>query len=467
MFLIAHAGGCATPGPTSASRRRTAWFAISLVLAFNSLSGGQDRSLNDSADVLPGSYEEPHWLDDLSVEQRPEKPHWLTTGTSKLRVRGRIDSDLLWADQSAKNEEIFGQLADSDGLRRARIGIEGKWTPDTSYLAEIDLASGEVVLRDVHIGLGQVREGGEFRVGHFREPFSLEGSTSANSFALMERSSINQLDPARNWGLGYYRCTADENATFAIGFFHAGTDGSDFQNGPGSNTAITARGTVLPWYESDGRQLMHLGLAASVRVPDDGVFVISQGPRSPLLDLVDSTTSPFIPTLRIPAHSQQLVNIQWALVNGPFSMQAEWYGSLINQTGGAPVFFHGSYLQAGYFLTGDHRGYHRESGTFGAVTVARPVLPALSIHSKDAPRGLGAWEFTARMGYLDFYDLDTPRGPQGQLLGVRLPQATFGVNWYLADRLRILLNYSLAAPDEPNAGSSTASVLSSRLALFW
>ncbi|MDP1798603.1 MAG: porin [Planctomycetaceae bacterium] len=467
MPLISRAVEVSTRSRSAANPWRTVWLALSIALVCRAWTFGEDPLLSDNADIIPGSYVETHWLDDLPVEQRPEKQRWQPTDSPKLRFRGRIDSDFNWASQSEKNEQLFGQLADSDGLRRARIGIEGEWTSNSRYLAEIDLANGEVVLRDVHIGLGQVREQGEFRVGHFREPFSLEGGTSANSFALMERSSINQLDPARNWGVGYYRCTPDENATFAIGVFHAGSDSSDFQNGPGSNTAITTRATMLPWYESDGRQLMHLGLAGSIRIPDDGLVVISQGPRSPLLDFADSSTSPFVPRLRIPAHSQQLLNAQWALVNGPFSMQAEWYGSLINQVDGGHVFYHGSYLQTGYFLTGDHRSYHRESGTFGAVSVSRPVLPKLSLHSQHAPRGAGAWELTARMGYLDFYDMDTPRGPLGQLVGVRLPQATFGVNWYLADRLRILLNYSLAVPDEPNAGSSTASVLSSRLALFW
>ena len=39
----------------------------------------------------------------------------------------------------------------------------------------------------------------------------------------------------------------------------------------------------------------------------------------------------------------------------------------------------------------------------------------------------------ARFAYLDFFDPDTPVGPNGQLVGIRLPEATFGVNWYLSD----------------------------------
>ena len=77
----------------------------------------------------------------------------------------------------------------------------------------------------------------------------------------------------------------------------------------------------------------------SARLPDRGVMVNKQQPNSPLLHLGDSSDSPFVPTIRIPADFQQLGNLQLALIDGPFWMQAEWYGSLIDQGGGDPVSF--------------------------------------------------------------------------------------------------------------------------------
>ena len=54
-----------------------------------------------------------------------------------------------------------------------------------------------------------------------------------------------------------------------------------------------------------------------------------------------------------------------------------------------------------------------------------------------------------------------------RLHDIRLSQATFGPNWYLADRLRILFNYNYAVPDEPTAGASEASVFGTRLNVHW
>ncbi|MBT6641903.1 MAG: hypothetical protein HOB45_02090 [Planctomycetaceae bacterium] len=50
-----------------------------------------------------------------------------------------------------------------------------------------------------------------------------------------------------------------------------------------------------------------------------------------------------------------------------------------------------------------------------------------------------------------------------RLHDIRLGQATFGPNWYLADRLRKLFNCNYAVPDQQTIGSSEASVFGTRL----
>ena len=116
---------------------------------------------------------------------------------STFRLRGRIDTDALWSIQDTANINTFGNLGSVVGLRRARVGAQGYFGLDSRYIAEIDMASGTVVPRDVFIGSQKHNGQPEVRLGHYREPFSLEGGTSANFYAFMERSPINDLDPAR------------------------------------------------------------------------------------------------------------------------------------------------------------------------------------------------------------------------------------------------------------------------------
>lgn len=409
------------------------------------------------------------WAPALVESQSPvSKALWPRTWelgpTATFRLRGRIDTDAIWSSQNAANEATFGDLGNVVGLRRARIGAEGDLGSDSRYVAEIDLAPGIVVPRDVYVAFGDRQAWGETQVGHFREPFSFEGGTSARFFAFMERSPVNLLDPARNWGLALFRENLDANSSLAVGAFYAGTDAGDFQGGDGSTVGFTERLTTALINERNGERLLHLGMSLSERVPETGVIIINQQPRSPLLDLGDSSTTPFVPAIRIPASYQQLINLQFAAVNGPVWTQAEWYGSLIDQTGGGTVFFRGCHVDVGYFLTGEHRSYDPSSGTFGAISVNRPWLRGM-FRNRDL--GWGGWELTARFAYLDFFDPDTPTGPDGQLIGIQLPQWTFGVNWYLTDRTRLMFNYSYDLPIELNTGKSTANIFATRLAIYW
>jgi phosphate-selective porin OprO/OprP len=392
--------------------------------------------------------------------------HDCPTPRASCRFTGRADVDVIGTTQSAANEAVFGDLGNVAGVRRAWIGAEGDFASGGRYEAVIDLASGNVVIRDLFVGIGEREEVGEFRAGHYLEPFSLELGTASFTLPFLECSAVSILDPARNWGLGVFRSRPSDSSTLALGIFQAGSDPNDFEADDGSTVGLTGRLTAAPIFEGDGEQLLHFGLAFSERIPEHGVIVISQQAQSPLINLGDSATSPFLPQIRVPAGFQQLLNLQLAAVNGPLWTQAEWSGSWIDQTSGRPVLLHGCHADCGWFITGEHREYLQSSGTFGPVQVNRPVIGGCHA-SRDRPAGWGAWELTARFAYLDFEDPDTPRGPAGQSVGLRLPQSTLGVNWYLADHVRLMFNYSYALPDEPNTGTSVANIFAARLGVHW
>jgi phosphate-selective porin OprO/OprP len=391
-------------------------------------------------------------------------PLWTFKSGRTMQLLGRIDADSLWTTQSAGNMFTYGDLGDVVGLRRARIGVDGDLLNDRRYKFEVDLATGQVVPRDIFLAHGSPPNG-ERRWGHYREPFSLEGNISANYYQFMERSPINALDPARGWGLCIYRCAPSEDATFALGIFHNGSDFSDFDAGDGANGSVTGKLTWAPILKDDGRELAHLGFAFSERIPEDGVATFDQHPRATLLDPSDSTLSPFVPELLIPSHFVQLFNLQTATCHGPLWTQSEWYGAIVTQINGDPVWLRGFYVSAGYFLTGENRKYEKETGILGPVKVARPLVRGSQ--ARDRPRGWGSWEVTARFSWLNYMDPSLPPPSSGDNVGIVLPQATFGVNWHLAERVRIMFNYSYEAPNEVNLGVTEASVFGMRLNAFF
>jgi phosphate-selective porin OprO/OprP len=306
-------------------------------------------------------------------------------------------------------------------------------------------------------------------VGYFREPFSLEGATSSRFITFMERSPLNALDPTRNWGVAGYWWPEGELATAAVGFFRDGTTSGGMSTGDGDNWAVTTRLTGLPVYEDGGGtfRLVHVGGAFSHRLPAGGVVQYEPGFQSNLLTVSDNPPSPFLPGVAIPAHSQQLYNLQAAAVRGPLSVQAEWFGTAVQQRGAGVVFLHGVYADVSYFLTGEHRGYDRQRAAFDRVAVRRPL-----VRTADTPAsGFGAVELAARFAVADFASTNlaaVPADPPAvSPTGAVLYQMTLGVNWYLNDYTRLMANYTLAVPDARGFPALPVHVFGLRTAIFW
>jgi hypothetical protein len=137
----------------------------------------KERLFLSLAEVISSPRKTDDWLSVLdpgklanALDVRPDD----SPNGPSFRLRGRIDADSLWIDQNAANRAAYGNLPDTTGLRRARIGAQGNFAHDSRYVAEMELSSGTFSLRDLYATLGDVTDSGEFKFGHMREPFSLQ-----------------------------------------------------------------------------------------------------------------------------------------------------------------------------------------------------------------------------------------------------------------------------------------------------
>jgi phosphate-selective porin OprO/OprP len=392
----------------------------------------------------------------------------LLTAQPKFKLRGRIEADAVFPGQSAASRAQIGDLQGGFGFRRARIGAEGEIDTSARWVAEIDFAGGTVKLKDTFIGLTAVPLLREFRVGYFREPFSLDGATSSRFITFLERSPVNELDPARNWGVMGIWLSDDDRVTAQLGAFRDGTSSGGMSVGTGNAWALTGRLTGRPIYETDdvAFRVLHVGAAVSLRQPADGIVSYETSPQSNLLSLADSPPSPLLPSVSIPAKSQQLYNVQVAAVNGPWTVQAEWMGSAIQQASSGVVFFHGAYVAGSYFVTGEHRDYNPVTAAFDAVSVRKPV-----VKTAGSVQGTGAVELVARFSFFSTRSDDIPPQPTGQtfktVTGGMLYESTIGTNWYLNDYTRLMADYTVGVPTLAGQPALPVHSVSLRTAIYW
>ena len=214
----------------------------------------------------------------------------------------------------------------------------------------------------------------------------------------------------------------ESRMTWALGVFQSWHNDGDLIWGrasQGDATAVTGRVTYLPYYENNGRRMVHLGAAYSYRVPS-GSIQYSQRPESRLQPV-------FTDTGRFSADSVNLLGLEAAWVHGPFSLQGEYMAAGIDAADGTrDVWLDGMYVQASYILTGENRQYNTARGFFEGVIPKKNFLSG---------EGWGAWEVAARYSYLNLDRGNLPNTAN------RVQDMTFGVNWYLNPNVRVSGNY--------------------------
>src|SRR5262249_16389476 len=103
---------------------------------------------------------------------------------------------------------------------------------------------------------------GNIRFGNQAKPIGMENNTSAAFLPFMERSDnydafYGPFDNGFTLGLTAQNWTESERITWRFGVFQAETNAFGIAL---DKYELGGRVTALPWYEDEGRRLIHLGL---------------------------------------------------------------------------------------------------------------------------------------------------------------------------------------------------------------
>ena len=353
----------------------------------------------------------------------------------ELKVGGRLQCDWAFFDQ---DERIKAAGDEDDGaeFRRARINFEGRIYDNVLFRTEYDFAgnSGEAKFKDVYVAVTGLPLVGTLKVGHFREPFGLERSTGISDHTFMELPLPAVFAPNRNLGVMAHDHALKERLTWAVGAFKDVDDfPSDDDSDEDQGFAVTGRLTGLPWYEQDGRRLLHLGIAYSHRNPDGAVIGWRVRPEAHLANYYLNTESfEGYRFLEARMDDVDLWDAEAAFIYGPWLVQGEYARADVETTFSRTRHLDGYYVQTSCFLTGEHRPYKTAHGVFGRVVPKRDF-------SLQGERGWGAWELALRYSCLDLED--------GPIRGGEERNYTAGLNWYLNPSTRLMLNYVRATID--------------------
>ena len=341
----------------------------------------------------------------------------------EVQLYGRYQVDWQDFDPDADTSLLLSPVEDDLRLRSLRLGLQGQFTPNLPFRLDYELKGVDYRRpRDIWLGFEGL-SAASIKAGHIKEPFGLERQGSAKDALMIELGLANSLTPGRNLGVLFSDPVKGGRMTWAAGFFR-GTQHLDEWDDDGE-TAITGRLTAIPVDSKASERLVHIGAAFSHRSPDGDAVGFSTDPEA-------AFAPDYLDTGSVAADSVELIGLEAAYMEGPWTVQGEWMKASVDAISGDDPAVSAYYITLGRFLSqGDRRRYETDRGRFGGVTPLRPWTSG----------GDGAWEAVARYSYADFQSGPAFNGNELWTLGV-------GVNWYLDAHSRFSLNLCTADLDE-------------------
>jgi phosphate-selective porin OprO/OprP len=396
-------------------------------------------------------------------------------GENCVALTSRVHFDVGGYNYRPNSAATSPQKLDSgENLRRARIGVLGKFFGDWNYALIYDFGGssdgfggtapgslpggGTSGVENAYLSYTGFKPfGGKMAIegGIMDLPWTLDESTSSNDILFMERASAGII--AQNIAAGDFRSAAGTrwwNDDFWAGAYVTGpTSGSIHSANVPAGTLPTST-SVVAASEQYGAVVRAAGQVVSgpdysFHLGADAEWLI-QPPRN-LVTGAQTLTLSDRPELRIDptalittgaianVSGAQVYGVEAAATYGSFFFQGEYYWFNVDRTantglpplgGASSLKFNGGYAEASYVLTGESHKYNSSSASYGGIKPDRPF-------SWQAG-SWGAWEIAGRFSTIDLNDqIATAAG----IAGGRQNIYTAALNWYVNGNVRFMFDY--------------------------
>ena len=364
-------------------------------------------------------------------------------GTSKTSVKlsGRVHAD-YWGfpNHDAVIEGLEGgNPQDRIGFRRMRFGVAGDILPNMGYRIEAEFAMGnKSEFRDAYLSWSDLPVLGKLILGNQKRPYGWEHLNSSRFSIFMERplviESFNQ--DARRFGLAAYNVSDDQVYNWRYGLYNTKLMQNDGQH-INDHVQLEFAGRLAKTYryEDEGRDYGHWAVAGTAAAVDGGTnetrFRHRPEARSVNRWLNTGTVAD--------ADHYELLAIEYVRNKGPWQFVAEVLNLWMTTDAEETVNYHGGYVTASFFLTGDHMPWNRNSGTLDRI---KPLTEFLPNGDGNAEAGMGAWQLAVRWSWADFSEssqIATQTDPTA--FGLQGDALTVGLNWYWNQNARVQFNW--------------------------
>ena len=322
-----------------------------------------------------------------------------------LGVVGRIGGS-LFLDYGFVSGEGLGNDWEVN-LRRLRLETLGRFSyaMDTFYKISFGAERNRIYLNDFWLAWSPAWID-RLRLGYIDPPFSIQALTTSQGRSFMETPApVAAFAPGYRLGLEARDRVLDPDVAWSASLSSVGQS-QQFSDASTSPFRFSLRAAWRPFGVPDDpdAQLVHVALATGYLFSGTGDVQYRSRAESSLTPYLVDTGE---------IHDGQAVQLGVELARraGPLRIEGEWIGSWVEAASGNR-FFSGSYLEAGWALTGEVRPYDAKSALF---TEGQPLHP----FSWQA----GTWgglELAGRVSWVDLTDRDVRGGRMFSVSGASI-----------------------------------------------
>ena len=349
------------------------------------------------------------------VESTYDEGFWFVGPDDKLRIGGSGQFDARFYEQGNPGDNTFQ-------VRRARLYATGVLEENWGYMVMARWDRGSANLHWAWVESQHVPYA-RFRMGQFKEPYTVEGVNSDQHFDFNERSLwVSNLVQLEDIGIMLYGKCLDQRLEYALGAFNGRGKEKDDTN---DDKEVVGQLTLAPWHNSDARSVKGLNLSFSgshSHMEEDDLKSASYTTAAQTKFWTYAST-----VAATGSKDRASAELEWLI--GPASIKGGVHEARLGdlQMAGMEesVTVDGWSVWGTWLLTGEDKPRNKA------------VVPKAAFDPKKGT--WGAWELAARY---EQFKADRELFKQGFLTGTnQADSTTVGLNWYMNRHMKTLLDF--------------------------
>lgn len=335
-------------------------------------------------------------------------------------------------DQNTMNE-----LGSGLTIRRLRFAMKtilyNHWTGEV----DLDFAGGQLDVKDAFIGYKSNEQNYYIKAGYFKEPISMETTTTSRYQTFIEEPYMTMFAPARQLGINFSKWGTRYLIVGGVHFndvenMEVTTYSQDANKDFGTDEGYSLTGKAVFRPINKDNKLIHMGVSASYRTPKTS-WEFANTYRVSSRDMTNINRKKFLDSDDIPnVESNILLGGELSASYKNMKFSSEYLQTKVNRNEGFESYTaKGAYAAVSYLVFGGMYHYNNEEGEFTRVSRGKEW---------------GDIELAFRFDYIDLNDT------KAKIMGGSANGYTAGVTYHANPNVRCMLNYSYIDHDRYASG---------------